>query len=155
MERDFEKSLCLGSGVPFLFLLPLVTIPNGFILFVLYRNSLRCFRKPFSLFLVFIAAVNFFTGAVVCSGETLMRFHCAFGDGRIPQEGGIITVLEYIGINSSILLMTAMSIDCFIAIAYPHFYLSKITPRKVLVCNTLSFVGFRRFLPRFNSLGYQ
>ena len=95
MERDFEKSLCLGSGVPFLFLLLLITIPNGFILFVLYRNPLHCFRKPFSVFLFFIAAVNFFNGIVVCSGETLVRFHCAFEDGRITQEGDIIMVLEY------------------------------------------------------------
>lgn len=137
MEREFEKSLCLGSGIPFLFLFLLISIPNGFILLVLYRNPLRCFRKPFSVFLVFIAAVNLFNGVVVCSGETVMLFLCAFSDENVPQEGDIVTGLEYVGINSSILLATAMSIDRFVSVVCPHFYLREIKPGKLVLCNTI------------------
>ena len=93
MERDFEKSLCLGTGIYFLFLLCLISVPNGFILIVLYRNPLRCFRKAFSVFLVFIFAVDLFIGIVVCFGETLFRFLCAFGDQNIPKEGDILRIL--------------------------------------------------------------
>ena len=91
MKRDFEKS----TGISFLFLLCLISVPNIFILIVLYRNPLRCFRKAFSVFLVFICAVDLFIGIVVCSGETLMRFLCAFGDQRIPQEGDIPRIMGY------------------------------------------------------------
>ena len=97
MEGDFEKSLCLGKGISFLFLLCLISVPNIFILIVLHRNPLRCFRKAFSVFLVFIVAVNLFIGIVVCSGETLMRFLCAFG---IPQEGDIPRILGYIELTA-------------------------------------------------------
>ena len=135
MERDSERSLCLGSGIPFASLFLIIGLPNAFVLFVLYKDPLHCFRKPFTVFLFFIALVNVFNGVIVCSGETVVRFLCAFGSWRIPKEGDIITVLEYIGINSSILLMTAMSIDRLVAIAYPHFYLCKIKPRNLVLFN--------------------
>ena len=135
MERNFEKSLCLGTGISFLFLLCLISVPNGFILIVLYRNPLRCFRKAFSVFLVFTCAVDLFIGIVVCSGETLMRFLCAFGDQNIPQEGDILRILGYVGVNSSILLATAMSVDRFVAVIFPHFYRRKIKPRTLVLCN--------------------
>ena len=135
MERDFEKSLCLGTGISFLFLLILISVSNGFILIVLYRNPLRCFRKAFSVFLVFICALDLFIDIVVCSGETLMRFLCAFGDQNIPQEGDILRILGYIGVNSSILLATAMSVDRFVAVIFPHFYHRKIKPRTIVLCN--------------------
>ena len=137
MERDSERSLCLASGIPFAVLFFIIGAPNALIFFVLYKDPLRCFRKPFTVFLFFIALVNLFNGVVVCSGETVVRFLCAFGSWRIPKEGDVIMVLEYIGINSSILLMTAMSIDRLVAIAYPHFYLGKIEPRKLVLFNAV------------------
>ena len=124
MNLDFEKSLCLGSGIAFGFLLIFISVSNGFIMIVLYKNPLRCFRKSFSMFLVFIAAVDLFIGTVVCSGEAVMRLLCAFGDGEITQDRDVVRVLGYFGINSSILLATAMSVDRLIAIVWPYFYIS-------------------------------
>ena len=135
MERDFEKALCLGSGIIYLFFLLSISVPNGLILVVLYRNPLLCFRKAFSVFLIFITAVDFLNGIAVCSGQVIMRYLCAFGDGRIPHEGDIVMVLEYIGINGSILLVTAMAVDRFISIVYPHFYLCKVKSRKIVLYN--------------------
>ena len=123
----------------YLFLLCLISVPNGFILIVLYRNPLRCFRKAFSVFLVFICAVDLFIGVVVCSGETLIRIFSAFGDQNIPQEGDILRILGYIGVNSSILLVTAMSVDCFVAVIFPHFYRRKTKPRTLVMCNAAIF----------------
>ena len=137
---QFEKSICKGTGISFLFMSLFISIPNGFILIALYKNPLRCFRKAFSVFLVFIAAVDFYVGIVVCSGETVMRLLCAFGGGKPPQDGEVVRILGYIGINSSILLVTAMSVDRFLAVVYPHFYLHKVTPRKVLICNSIIIV---------------
>ena len=135
-SREFETSLCLGTAIPFLLLLFVISVPNTIILIVLYRNPLRCFRKTFSVFLVFIAAVDLYVGLVVCSGEATTRFMCAFGDRPFPQEGDITRLLGYIGVNSSILLVTAMSVDRFVSVVYPHFYLSKVKPRQLIFCNT-------------------
>lgn len=137
MERAFEKSLCLGTGIPFVLLLIVISVPNTIILIVLYRNPLRCFRKTFSVFLVFIAAVDLYVGLVVCSAEATTRFLCAFGDRQFPQEGEIPRLLGYIGINSSILLVTAMSVDRYVCVVYPHFYLRKVKPRKIVFCNSI------------------
>lgn len=140
MERTFEKDLCLGTGISYMFLLLLISIPNCIILIVLYKNPLRCFRRTFSVFLVFIAAADLFNGIIVCFGRVILQFMCAFGERNISKEGDAIMVLEYIGINSSILLVTAMSVDRFFSVAYPHFYLRKIKPRKLVFCNTIIFV---------------
>lgn len=137
MERAFEKALCLGTGIPYMFLLLFISVPNCLILIVLYRNPLRCFRKTFSVFLVFIAAVDLFNAIVVCSGKVIVRFVCAFGESNISKEGDIVIVLEYIGINSSILLVTAMSVDRFVSVVYPHFYLRKVKPWKIIFCNSV------------------
>lgn len=137
MNHDFEKSLCLGSGIAFAFLLLFISVSNGFIMVVLYKNPLRCFRKSFSMFLMFITAVDLYIGTVVCSGEAVMRLLCTSGDGQIPQEGDVVTILGYFGINSSILFATAMSVDRLIAIVWPHFYRRKISPRNVVLFNAV------------------
>ena len=135
MERNFEKELCLGSGITFLILLFFISVPNGFLLVVLLKNPLRFPRRSFTMFLTFICATDLFVGLVVSSGEALMRFFCAFGDRGLPQQGDVPRVLSYIGINSSILLVTAMSIDRFIAVVFPHTYRQKSKPKTVVVVN--------------------
>ena len=135
MERNFEKQLCLGSGIAFLILLFMISLTNGFVLVVLLKNPLRCPRKGFYVFLLFICATDLFVGLVVSSGEALMRFLCAFGDWGLPQEGDVVRVVTYVGINSSILLVTAMSIDRFIAVVFPHTYRQKLKPKTVVVVN--------------------
>ena len=135
MERNFEKQLCLGSGIAFLILLFMISIPNSFVLFVLVKNPLRCPRRGFSVFLLFLCAMDLYVGVVVSSGEVITRFLCAFTDRGIPQEGHVIAVLSYTGINSSILLVTAMSIDRFIAVVFPNTYRQKIKPKTVVVAN--------------------
>ena len=82
MERNFEKQLCPGSGIAYLILLFMISLPNGFVLFVLVKNPLRCPRRGFSVFLLFICAMDLFVGVLVSSGEVLTRFLCAFSTGR-------------------------------------------------------------------------
>ena len=135
MERSFKTQLCLGSGVAFLILSFMISLPNGFLFFVLLKNPLRCPRRGFFVFLAFICAIDLFVGVVVSSGEALTRFLCAFGDRELPQQGDVLRVVGYIGINSSILLVTAMSIDRFIAVVFPHTYRQKLKPRTAVVVN--------------------
>ena len=135
MERYFEKQVCLGSGIAFLILMFMISVPNGFVLFVLLKNPLRCPRRSFSVFLAFICATDLFLGLVVSSGKAVARFLCALGDQGLPQEGHVMQVLSYIGVNSSILLVTAMSIDRFIAVVFPHRYRQRSKPKTVVVVN--------------------
>ena len=135
MESYFEKQVCLGSGIAFLILMFMISVPNGFVLLVLLKNPLRCPRRCFSVFLAFICATDLFVGLVVSSGEALTRFLCALGDQGLPQEGHVVQVLSYIGLNSSILLVTAMSIDRFIAVVFPHRYRQRSKPKTVVVVN--------------------
>ena len=134
MGGAFEKSVCIGTGIPFELLSIIISVPNAITLIALYRNPLRCFRKTFSVFLVFIT-VDLYVGPVVCSSEAITRFLCAFGDRQITQEGEIAKIMGYIGVNSSILLVTAMSVDSFVAVVFPHFYLHTVKPRKLALGN--------------------
>ena len=135
MERSFETQLCLGSGIAFLILLFFISLPNGFVLFVLLKNPLRCSKRGFSVFLAFICAMDLFVGVVVSSGEALTRFLCVFRYRGLPQDGDVLRILGYIGVNSSILLVTAMSIERFIAVVFPHTYRQKLKPKAMVVVN--------------------
>lgn len=83
-----------------------------------------------------MAAVDLYVGLVVCSSEAITRFVCAFGDRQITQEGETAKILGYIGVNSSILLVTAMSVDRFVAVLFPHFYRHRVKPKKLALGNT-------------------
>ncbi|CAH3159258.1 unnamed protein product [Pocillopora meandrina] len=137
MERTFEKSLCLGTGIIFAALIFMISIPNAMILVTLYRNPLRCFRKTFTVFLAFITATDLFVGSVVCTGEAITRFLCSFRGKQFPGEGDIPTILGYIGINSSILMVTAMSVDRLVSVVCPHFYLNTVKPKTLVLCNSI------------------
>ena len=132
MVNHFEKQICLGTGISFLFLSLLIMVPNGIVLVALYKNPLHCFRRPFSIFLKFIPAVDFFTGIIVCSGQALTRLLCAFSDGSIPREGDIVRIFAYTAINSSILLVTAMSVNRFTALVFPLLFLRKVKQRSLV-----------------------
>ena len=113
----------------------MISLPNGFVFFVLVKNPLRCPRRGFSVFLLFLCAMDLYVGVVVSSGEVITRFLCTFTDRGIPQEGYVTEVLGYTGINSSILLVTAMSIDRFIAVVFPNTYRQKLKRKTVVVVN--------------------
>ena len=53
-------------------------------------------------------------------------------------------------INSSILVVTAMSIDRFVAVVFPHFYRSKVQPKALVLCN----IGIVAFSSAFASLQF-
>ena len=103
MGRDFEKSLCLSSGIIFAFLLFSISLPNAIILIALYRNPIRCFRKPFVVYLVFIAAMDLLVGTIVCPGEAVMRFLCAFGDEEIPKDGVTLNYKFWVTLELTVL----------------------------------------------------
>ena len=135
MVNHFEKQICLGTGISLLFPSLLIMVPNGIVLVALYKNPLHCFRRPFSIFLKFIPAVDFLTGIIVCSGQALTRLLCAFSDGSIPREGDVVRIFAYTAINSSTLLVTAMSVDRFTAV-FPLFYLRKVKQRSLGIIST-------------------
>ena len=101
----------------------------------------HCTEKHFSVFLIFISAVDLFVGIVVCPAEALMRLRCAFGDNPPPTEGDFPIIVEYIGVNSSILLVTSMSVDRFVSVVCPHFYLLKVRPKHLVFCNVIIVVS--------------
>ncbi|XP_068704856.1 G-protein coupled receptor 15-like [Montipora foliosa] len=103
---------------------------------VMVKNPLRCFKRVFSVYLAFISAMDLFVGLMVCPAQVLVRFLCVFSDRSIPQEGEIVQILSYIGINCSILLVTAMSIDRFVAVIFPHTYRQRMKPKTAVVCNS-------------------
>lgn len=149
MNLDFEQSLCLGSGIAFAFLLICISVSNGFIMVVLYKNPLRCFRKSFSMFLVFIAAVDLFIGTVVCSGEAVMRLLCAFGDGQITQDGDVVRVLGYFGINIPFYWLLPCQLTDSLQLSGLISIVAKSSP-EMSYYSTRLFVSFPQFLPRFS-----
>ena len=66
-----------------------------------------------------------------------MRLRCTFGENFSPMEGDFPRIMEYNGVNNSILLVTAMSVDRFVSVVYPYFYLRKVRPKHLVFCTVI------------------
>ena len=95
-----------------------VTI-NGLLLFVIFRDPLKCFRKPFGVLITGLAATDFLFGAIVDTVYAKNQFYCVKNEHR---ETNFDYVMDYFIDNSTTVLVLALSVDRLLAVAFPIFY---------------------------------
>lgn len=98
----------------------IVTITiNGLLLFVLFRDPLKCFRKPFAVLITGLATTDFLVGAIGDTTSAKNEFYC------VKNEDGetiFYHIMDYFIDNSASVLVLALSVDRLLAVAFPFFY---------------------------------
>lgn len=110
---------CSSIGVLFLVASVLTVTTNGPLLFVIFKDPLNCFRRPFAVLIAGLAATNFLFGAVVDTTAAKNEYHCVQDtDGKNKFD----SVADYFIDNSATLLVFALSVDRLLAVVFPFFY---------------------------------
>lgn len=92
---------------------------NGLLLYVIFRDPLKCFRRPFAILITGLSATDFLVGAIGDTTSAKNEFYCVKNqDGQTDFD----YVMDYFIDNSATILVVALSVDRLIAVAFPIFY---------------------------------
>ena len=122
-ETEISDKLRVGvcSTVGALYLLAsIITLTmNGLLLFVIFRDPLKCFRRPFAVLITGLATTDFLVGAIGDTTSAKNEFYCVKNE---DGETYFDWIMDYFIDNSATVLVMALSVDRLIAVAFPIYY---------------------------------
>ncbi|XP_048584559.1 uncharacterized protein LOC116603455 isoform X2 [Nematostella vectensis] len=137
----FELNVILATAYISAVLSPLTCVGNGALLYILFKDPFKKFRKPTTLFIVSLSLSDFVSGGLtqmLYSARMFMRFYSkAQGDQGLFWTQKMV---NHFMINISVLIVTVMSIDRFLSIYKPFKYKVIVTSRRVATCNAIIWV---------------
>ena len=111
--------VCSLVGALYLIASILTVTINGLLLFVIFKDPLKCFRRPFAVLITGLTANDFLVGAIFDSLSAKSEFCCVKGK---DEETNFDLVMYYFIDNSATALVLAVSVDRLLAVAFPIFY---------------------------------
>ena len=140
MDEEAEQTGCIWSAILALLLILPISTSNGFLLLVLYRDPLKCMRKPVHVFIASLAISDFMTGILSGTSIAVRELACYGGDIRHPGAIGDFAGISYFfTVSSATLLISALSIERFLAVAFPFFHRVRVTSKKAMICSAVIF----------------
>ena len=126
--------ICVCSAIMAGIFSILAMVANGVLLYVMYKDPLRCFRKPISVLIAALAVNDFFTGSVVGTLHIRNEISCETNAERTPMNESFESIIGLFSINNGTLLVMGLSVERLIAVALPFYYRAAASGRKTLAC---------------------
>jgi len=127
-------AICICSAAMAGILSMLAMVANGVLLYVMYKDPLRCFRKPISVLIAALAVQDFLTGCVIGTLHIRNEISCKTIEERTPVTGSFESIIGLFSINNGTLLIMGLSVERLIAVALPFYYRATASGRKTLLC---------------------
>lgn len=127
-------AICICSAAMAGILSIVAMVANGVLLYVMYKDPLRCFRKPISVVIAALAMQDFLTGSVVGTLHIRNEISCETIPERTPVTGSFKNIIGLFSINNGTLLVMCLSIERLIAVALPFYYRATASSRKTQLC---------------------
>ncbi|KAL9962923.1 hypothetical protein ACROYT_G032078 [Oculina patagonica] len=135
MTSDLKVPICVTGIVLFVIFCTVASVANGVLLIVLYKDPLKCFRKPIVVYIAALALLDFLSGCVTGAGVTHNYILCALGrESSSSLEGTkFAAVAAEFTICTANLLAVLLSVERLCAVAFPILYRRKSTVRRSLI----------------------
>lgn len=127
-------AICICSATMAGILSMLAMVANGVLLYVMYKDPLRCFRKPISVLIAALAVQDFLTGSVIGTLHIRNEISCETIPERTPMTGSFESIIGLFSLNNGTLLVMGLSGERLIAVALPFYYRATASGKKTLVC---------------------
>lgn len=111
--------ICSSVGALYLTASILTVTINGLLLFVMFKDPLKCLRRPFAVLITGLAATDFLVGAIGDTTSAKNEFYCVKNE---DGETSFDYVMDYFIDNSATVLVVALVVDRLLAVGFPIFY---------------------------------
>ena len=130
--QDFKSLIFIITGAILLFFAVLITISNGLLLFVMYKDPLKTFRNATAVLIISLGVADLLTGCVAAVDVGIS--HILEGLD-IQKVLGLLQakIISQITARGSVYILTMFSVERFVAVAFPHTYRVSITVRKTAI----------------------
>ncbi|XP_022808060.1 adenosine receptor A1-like, partial [Stylophora pistillata] len=131
---NFMHAICVCSAIMAGILSLLAMIANGVLLYVMYKDPLRCFRKPISVLIAALAANDLLTGSVISGLHIRNEISCKIREDEATIGTSFESIISLFAINNGTFLIMSLSVERLIAVALPFYYRATASGRKTLAC---------------------
>lgn len=119
IPEKLRVGVCSTVGALYSLAAVITLTTNGLLLFVIFKDPLKCFRRSFAVLLTGLATTDFLVGAIGDTTSAKNEFYCLKNeDGETYFE----KIMDYFIDNSATVLVVALSVDRLIAVAFPVYY---------------------------------
>ena len=135
MGSDFKEPICVTGMVFLVVFCTVASVANGLLLIVLYKDPLRCFRKPIVVYIAALALLDFLSGSVTGPGVSYNYILCALGKERSSSLDDTLfaAVSAEFTICTANMLALLLSFERLCAVAFPIVYRRKSSVQRSVV----------------------
>ena len=128
VAQDFKSRIFIITGAILLLFAVLITISNGLLLFVIYKDPLKTFRNATAVLVVSLAVADFLTGCVTAVDVGISHILEGLDIQKVLLQAKIISQIT---VRGSVYILTMFAVERFVAVAFPYTYRASITVRKI------------------------
>ena len=133
-NEDFKSHVFIINGGILLFFALLISISNGILLFMIYKDPLKKFRNATAVLVVSLSIADFLTGCVTAVDVGIAHIL----EGMAMQDVMLqAKIVSQITVRASVCIMIIFAVERFIAVAFPYVYRSSVTIPKTILCCVL------------------
>lgn len=133
-NEDFKSQVFIINGAILLLFAVLISISNGLLLFMIYKDPLKKFRNATAVLVVSLGIADFLTGCVTALDVGITHIL----EGMAMQKDIIMLqakIVSQITVRASLCIMIMFAVERFIAVAFPYVYRKSVTiPKTIVFC---------------------
>ena len=125
--QEFSSHIFIINGAILLLFAVLISISNGLLLFMMYKDPLRTFRNATAVLVAALGITDLLTGCVTAVDVGISHILEGLSLQKVMLQAKIISQIT---VRASVFIMTMFAVERFIAVAFPYVYRFSVTIRK-------------------------
>ena len=127
-DQEFKSRIFIINGVILLLFAVLISISNGVLLFMIYKDPLKTFRNATAVLVISLGFADLLTGCVTAVDVGISHILEGLAIQKVLLQAKIISQIT---VRAGVFIITMFAVERFIAVVFPYFYRFSVTVRKV------------------------
>ena len=127
-DQEFKSRIFIINGAILLLFAVLISISNGVLLFMIYKDPLKTFRNNTAVMVISLGFADLLTGCATAVDVGISHILEGLAIQKVLLQAKIISQIT---VRAGVFIITMFAVERFIAVVFPYFYRFSVTVRKV------------------------